>query len=146
MPLSLHIVPLRGHCRHSSCLLYIIPLRCHCTNTGLHFIPNLSLWAFKVSQSPKKYEFYLEENDVEEMRQAVEIMDKVKEAAAAGGIAGGQPTANHCVVVKGVQNGAENRDLRCVLRPSTQGAGCKTRLESRLFLTPPPYPLFMIDF
>ena len=28
-------------------------------------------------------------------------------------------------------NGAKYRDLRCVLRPSTEGAGCKTRLESK---------------
>ena len=30
------------------------------------------------------------------------------------------------------QNGAKNHDLRCVLRPSRKGAGCKTRLESRV--------------
>ena len=30
------------------------------------------------------------------------------------------------------QNGAENLDLRCVLLPALLGAGCKTRLESRI--------------
>ena len=30
------------------------------------------------------------------------------------------------------QNGANKHDLRCVLRPSTKGAGCRTRLESRI--------------
>ena len=30
------------------------------------------------------------------------------------------------------QNGAKNHDLRRVLRPSTEGAGSKTRLESRI--------------
>ena len=33
--------------------------------------------------------------------------------------------------VQGFQNGAHNRDLRCVLRLGTEGAGCKTRLKSK---------------
>ena len=28
-----------------------------------------------------------------------------------------------------ISHGAKNRDLRCVLLPATEGAGCKTRLE-----------------
>ena len=31
-----------------------------------------------------------------------------------------------------LENGGKNRDLRRVLRPSGEGAGCKTRLESRI--------------
>ena len=34
------------------------------------------------------------------------------------------------------QNGAKNHDLRCVWRPSTEGAGFNTRLESRVYIKP----------
>ena len=41
---------------------------------GGHLITNLGLWAVKVASSPKKGEFYKEENEVEEMRIAVDLM------------------------------------------------------------------------
>ena len=41
----------------------------------------------------------------------------------------------------GVQNGANNRDLRCVLHPYVPCVGCNTRLESRICkeVSPPFY-------
>ena len=40
----------------------------------------------------------------------------------------GQLTTQYCIALL-FQNGAKTPDLRCVLRPSNDGAGCKTCLE-----------------